>query len=269
MTTTAGRRDGRETALVTGASRGIGYELAKLIAQDGYDLVVVSRNEQELSQLAEDLRRAFGTSVRVIAKDLSRPAAPQEIFDELRAGQTRIDVLVNNAGFGTHGPFVRSDLDSQLRMLQVNVTALTHLTGLFLPEMVGRGAGKIMNVASVAAFQPGPLMAVYYATKAYVLSFSEALSFELRGTGVTVTALCPGPTKSSFQERAGMKSVRIARGKMMDSASVARIGYRGLMKGKRLVIPGLGNKFLAQTNRVTPRKTVMQIVRWLNGTVDG
>ncbi|HLN57107.1 MAG TPA: SDR family oxidoreductase, partial [Thermoanaerobaculia bacterium] len=191
-------------ALVTGASSGIGKELARLIAADGYDLVLVARRQERLEELARELSVAHGVSARVIAADLADPDSPKRIVEELEAERIAVDVLVNNAGFGIYGRLWNSDITRQLEIIQVNVVALTDLTGRLLPGMVSRKRGRIVNVASTAAFQPGPYQAVYYATKAYVLSFSEAIAEELKGTGVTVTALCPGPTTTEFQEAAGL-----------------------------------------------------------------
>ncbi|HEX9639421.1 MAG TPA: SDR family oxidoreductase [Acidobacteriota bacterium] len=252
-----------KTALVTGASSGIGAELARLFAQGGWDVVLVARDRERLGRLAAELGAQHGVSARVMARDLSRSDSPGEIQRQLEAEGVRIDALVNNAGFGTHGPFAAADLKAELDQLQVNLVSLTHLTKLLLPPMLERGAGWILNVASTAAFQPGPLMAVYYATKAYVLSFSEALAEELRGSGVTVTALCPGPTGTEFQARAGMKHMKLARGRLMDAASVAQAGYQGMLEGKRLVIPGFQNWLLTQVVAFAPRRWVTRVVRWL------
>jgi uncharacterized protein len=251
-----------KTALITGASSGIGYEFTRLFAKNGYDLVLAARSEKQLMQLAHDLKEKFGVSVKVIVKDLSQASAPEEIFTELQQEGVTIDVLVNNAGFATYGMFAEIDLAAELQEMQLNMVTLTHLTKLFLPDMLKRRRGKILNVASTAAFQPGPLMAVYYATKAYVLSFSEALANELRGTGVSVTTLCPGPTESGFQKRASIEESRLVSGKkIMDAARVARAGYRALMAGKTVVIPGLRNKILAEAVRFSPRKMVTQVSR--------
>lgn len=242
----------RKTALITGASSGIGLDLARLFASDGYEVVLVARSEEKLRSLARELGGRF-----VIA-DLVRPDAPRQIFDAVR----EVDVLVNNAGYGLTGPFVETDLQKELEMIQVNIVALTHLTKLFLPAMVARRSGRILNVASTAAFQPGPLMAVYYATKAYVLSFSEAIADELRHSGVTVTALCPGPTETGFAAVANMESSRLFRmAKPMSSADVARFGFEAMKNGKRVAIPGVRNKLLAQSIRVSPRRVVTTIVR--------
>ena len=257
-----------KTALITGASSGIGYELTRLFAKDGYDLVLVARSEKQLVQLAQELKEKFGIAVRVIVKDLSDASAPEEVFTELQQEGITVDVLVNNAGFATYGMFAETDLAAELQEMQLNMVTLTQLTKLFLPGMLKRRQGKILNVASTAAFQPGPLMAVYYATKAYVLSFSEALANELHGTGVSVTALCPGPTESGFQKRANMEdSVMVSGKKIMDAASVARAGYRGLMAGKTIIIPGLRNKILAESVRFSPRKLVTQIARTMQERV--
>lgn len=255
--------DHRPTALITGASGGIGLEFARVFAQHGYDLVLVARSEGKLAELAHVLSAQHRVEARVVSKDLADGAAPRELFDQLQRESIAVDVLVNNAGFATYGPFVELDRDRELSMIAVNVVALTDLTRLFLPGMVQRRRGKVLNVASTAAFQPGPLMAVYYATKAYVLHFSEAIAEELRGTGVTVTALCPGPTASGFQERAAMEDSRLVQNGLMDAATVARLGYAGLMAGKPLVIPGMHNWLGAQGYRFMPRRLVPRIVRML------
>ena len=251
-----------KTALITGASSGIGYEFTRLFAKNGYNLVLVARSEKQLMQVAQELQEQFGVSVKVIVKDLSNASAPEEVFTELEQEGVTIDVLINNAGFATYGMFAEIDLATELQEVQLNMVTLTHLTKLFLPDMLKRRQGKILNVASTAAFQPGPLMAVYYATKAYVLSFSEALANELRGTGVSVTALCPGPTESGIQKRANMEDSALVSGKkMMDAARVAHSGYRALMASKTVVIPGLKNKLLAVAVRFSPRKVVTQVAR--------
>lgn len=253
-----------ETAVITGASSGIGLDLAKLFAQDHSNLVLIARNEPALRELADHLTRAHEISVKVIPKDLAAPSAPEEIYAEMQKESIKVDVLVNNAGFGTHGFFAQTDLAKELEQMQVNMVALTHLTKLFLREMIKNGTGKILNVASTAGFQPGPLMSVYYATKAYVISFSEALANELSGSGVTVTCLCPGPTRTDFQRRAYMQESRIGTQRLMDSETVARIGYAGMREGKTLIIPGWDNKLLAYGSRFGPRNWVTAIVRKLN-----
>jgi hypothetical protein len=258
------------TALITGASSGIGWELAKLFAEDRHDLALVARSKKKLEQFARDLTAAFGVTVRTIAKDLASPKAAIEIAEELSAAAIAVDALVNNAGFGVYGRFAKTDGAKELEMIQVNLTALTQLTKLFLPSMLERRSGRILNVASTAAFAPGPLMAVYYATKAYVLSFSEALANELSGSGVTVTALCPGPTDTDFQKDAGLEATHLFTSPLIkDARSVARAGYRGMLAGKRIVIPGVGNKLLVQSIRLAPRRFTTAITRWLQEQKSG
>ncbi len=242
-------------ALITGASGGIGLELARIFAREGYGLVLVARSRDRLGEIAAELKP---TPVQAIVKDLTLDGAAEEVHREV----PKVDVLVNNAGYGVYGPFVQTPLADELGMLQLNMTALVVLTKLYLPGMVAAKSGKILNVASTAAFQPGPLMALYYATKAFVLSFSEAIASELEGTGVTVTALCPGPTATGFQARTKLENSRlIKRMKVMDARTVAEAGYRGLMAGRPLVIPGLMNKLLAQSVRFSPRRLVTKIAR--------
>lgn len=252
------------TALITGASTGIGYELSKCFAADRHNLIIVARQEQRLRQVAEELTKQFGITVKVVVVDLAQADAPRQILNATRKDSLQIDYLVNNAGFGLGGKFAETDLAVELGMLQVNIAALVSLTKLYLPEMIARRSGKIMNVASTAAFQPGPLMAVYYASKSFVLSFSEAIANELKGSGVTVSALCPGPTASEFQQRAQIQNTRLVKNKvmgMMTSEQVAKIGYRGFMQGKRIIIPGLLNKIGVHSTRMAPRAVTTQIAR--------
>ncbi|MEA5572297.1 SDR family oxidoreductase [Calothrix sp. UHCC 0171] len=252
----------KKTALITGAAAGIGYELASIFARDGYNLVLVDKNEQQLANVTNELKSKFGSLITMITKDLSLPTSSLEIYSQLQAASINVDFLVNNAGFGHYGFFADTDLTSELDMLQVNLVTLTHMTKLFVRDMAKRGQGKVLNVASTAAFQPGPLMAVYFATKAYVLSFSQAIANELEGTGVTVTVLCPGPTESAFHVTTGMAETELVKGKkMMDAATVARVGYRGLMANKTVVIPGVKNRILAETVRFIPRSLVTKFVR--------
>lgn len=250
-------------ALITGGSAGIGHELAKVFAAHKFDLVLVARNEARLKQVADELRAAHSIETKILVKDLSLPTAPQEIFDALR--DTPVSVLVNNAGFGWRGAFAEGDLlQNTLDMMHVNMDSLVALTRLFLPSMLARKSGRIMNVASTAAFQPGPFSNIYFATKAFVFSFSTALSEELAGTGVTVSALCPGTTRTEFFERAGMQTFR-RNMVMMDADVVAQIGYDGLMRGKRIVIPGLLNKITARLAPCLPTRFTARIVRKING----
>jgi len=258
----------RPVALVTGASAGIGRELAKVLAREGHDLVLVARRQAELEELAGTLKEQYGAAAQVVAADLAVPDAAAKVLAEV-GPDPRIDVLVNNAGFGGHGAFASRDRDSDLRMVAVNITALTDLTKLVLPGMVARGRGRVLNVASTAAFQPGPFMAVYYASKAYVLSLSEALAEELSGTGVTVTCLCPGVTDTEFHAVAGTDAQPLTQGMLsMSAASVAEAGYKAMMRGKRVEIPGLHNKFGAQSVRFAPRGVVLKIVRRLHPSSD-
>ncbi|HVO80160.1 MAG TPA: SDR family oxidoreductase [Terriglobales bacterium] len=249
------------TALITGASGGIGYELAKLFAKDHHNLVLVARSGPRLAQFADELQRQFGVAVRPIALDLTATPAPQFLFDQVQREGIAIDFLVNNAAYGQHGKFAEIPLAESLGQIQLNVTALTQLSRLFLGPMVERHSGRILNVASTAAFQPGPLMAVYYASKAYVLSFSEALDNELKSSGITVTCLCPGPTQTGFQERAAMQGSRLVRMGMMSAKAVALDGYRGMLAGKPVLISGLRNWLLAESVRLAPRRLATAVSR--------
>ena len=253
-----------KTALITGASSGIGREFAKLAAKDGRDVVLVARRVERLEELGRELTQRFGVAARAVAADLADPASPERIFRDATDQGGDVELLVNGAGLGVHGFFAETSLEKELETVRVNVLALTELTKLFLPGMLGRRSGVIVNVASTAAFQPGPLMAVYYATKAYVLSFTEALAEELHGTGVTATALCPGPTITEFQERAGMEDTPLFSGALVsDAAFVARKGYEGAMKGRRVVVPGFANRVLSHGARLGPRRLATRVARKL------
>lgn len=258
--------DLRAAALITGASSGIGLEMVELFAADGHELVLVARSENTLHEIAADIVARYGVETHVLPADLADPEAPTDLSSEVERRGLFVTHLVNNAGFGTSGPFVTTDLATQRDMIQVNVTALTSLTRYFLPRMVSQGHGRILNVASTAAFQPGPLMAVCYATKAYVLNFSTALAVELEGTGVTVTTLCPGPTRTRFAEEAGMTSSPLFdRERGMAAARVAREGYDAMCRGKPLNVPGTLNKTLALATRLTPRSLGARVVQRLHG----
>ncbi len=256
------------TVLITGASGGIGYELAKLSARDHDNLVLVARSSDKLAQVATELQPT-GVTVKTIVLDLALPVAPKFLYDQLQRENVAIDILINNAGFGAFGEFVQMPEEEIIGQLQLNITALTALTRLFLPPMVQRRSGRIMNVASTAAFQPGPLMAVYYATKAYVLSFSEAISNELRNSGVTVTCFCPGATHTGFAQRAGTQNTRLFKQVgAMSAEKVARDGYRALMEGRSLAISGFHNWIVAESVRFAPRKLVTAISRWVAEKVE-
>jgi uncharacterized protein len=252
-----------KTALITGASNGIGYELSKLFAADGYNLVLVARSESKMETLAQELRSQHGISVTVLAKDLSVAGAANDVFDAAAAQKIQVDVLVNNAGFGIGEPFTSTRPDDVLQMLQLNVVSLTVLTHLFLPGMAQRKSGRILNVGSTGSFSPVANMAVYGATKAYVLSFSEALTEELRGTGVSVTALCPGVTITGFQARAGLGETFLHRISQMTAKDVARIGYQAMQRGKAVVVPGFINRLMIESIRFTPRVIVRQMTHRL------
>jgi hypothetical protein len=257
------------TVLVTGASGGIGYELARLFAKDRYNLVLVARSGDKLSQIAAELQKEFGISVQTVALDLTAEPAARGLFNQLQSEGVVVDVVVNNAGYGVFGEFAGMAEEEIQGQIELNVSALTELTRLFLPGMLERRGGKIMNVASTAAFQPGPLMAVYYATKAYVLSFSEALANEVAGTGVVVSCFCPGATDTGFQKRAGMENSRLFKKiGAMNVEAVAHDGYRGLMAGKTLVISGIQNWMVAESVRFAPRKWVTAVSRWVAENVE-
>jgi hypothetical protein len=256
---------GRGTALITGASSGIGAELAKLCAARGYDVVLVARRASLLAELAADLAKRHGVDARVLTADLAQEGGPEEIARALNG--VNLDVLINNAGFGVHGAFTRTAWDDERRLIQVNVIAPVRLTKLFLPGMVERGSGRVLNVASTAAFVPGPLMAMYYASKSFVLSFSLAVANEVRGTGVTVTALCPGPTTTEFGEVAGIASSRLFRGPAMSAEAVAREGFDAMLAGKAEVIAGARNRWMMLGTRLAPRSMLAALARRLNSSL--
>lgn len=252
----------KRTALITGASSGIGLELAKIFAREKIDLIIIARSEEKLRSLANQLQQQYGVKINILVKDLSHYNTAKEISDHCAQNNIQVDYLINNAGFGDFGFFAESSWSKQEQMLNVNITALTYLTRLFLPGMIDRKYGRIMNLASTAAFQPGPTMSVYYATKAYVLSFTEAISNELKGTGVTATALCPGSTHSGFQKAAALEESRLVKNKKLPSSEeVAEFGYKAMMKGKVVAIHGFTNTLLATSVRFMPRPLVRTLVR--------
>jgi uncharacterized protein len=251
----------RPIALITGASSGIGADLAREAAKDGHDVVLSARRVEPMQVLAKELE-SYGASATILAADLSKPAGPGNLVKDIGERGLAIDLLINNAGLGANGPFAESDISRIGEMLQVNIVALTEITRLMLPAMVARKRGKVMLLASTASFQPGPRMAVYCASKAYVLSFGEAISYELRNTGVTVTTVCPGATSTEFARVAGTENIAIHKSAMssvMSSAEVARIGYQGMKAGKRVVVTGLMNRIMAVSARVSPHAMVLPI----------
>ena len=250
-----------KTALITGSSNGIGYELAKVHAEKGDNLVLVARSKSKLDELKKELEVKHKILVYTIGKDLSLPGAVREVYDELKQQNISVDYLINNAGFGDFGFFAESDWNKQEKMINLNITALTHFTRLFLPDMIERGSGKIMNVASTASFQPGPVMSVYFASKAYVLSFSEAINNEVRDKGITVTALCPGSTESGFHAIT-MGDIKLIKERNLPSSKqVAEYGYRAMMKGKTVAIHGLKNTLMATSVRFIPRSLIVKAVK--------
>ncbi|WP_129708735.1 SDR family NAD(P)-dependent oxidoreductase [Priestia megaterium] len=248
-------------ALITGASGGIGKELAYQFAKDGHPVILVARSADKLAAIGENLKSTYNIEVITVVKDLSREEEIQSLYKELKNKKMHVDYLVNNAGFGLYGKFIETALDEELNMIDLNIQALTHLTKLFLPDMVKRNRGKILNIASVAAFMPGPLMTVYYATKAYVLSFTEALENELRGTNVTVSALCPGPTKTGFSDRAQLSNSKLFQSGAMDVETVTKVGYKKFMKGQTVIVPGVQFRLATFILRFVPRKWLTSVVR--------
>lgn len=250
----------KKTVLVTGASSGIGLELAKIFAQNGYELVLVGRDKERLSLAIQQLKQ-FNVKVTPYIFDLAKPQAVEDLFKVVKEP---IDMLVNNAGVGLAGAFVEQDITKITKLIQLNIVTLTQMCRLFGAQMVNRKQGKILNLASTAAYFPGPLMSAYYASKAYVLSFSESLAEELVGTGVTVTCLCPGPTKTNFQKRAQTERSKLFSLQMMKAADVARIGYEGLMAEKRVIVPGLVNQLQVFLSRFVPRSWEARVIRKLH-----
>jgi hypothetical protein len=252
-----------KTALITGASSGIGKALAHQFAQDGYQLVLAARSVAKMQALADALQKQFKVVVTVIGADLETNGGAARLHADIQARGIVLSALVNNAGYGAFGEFKDSELRSELAMMQLNMNTVVVLTKLFLPDLLAT-RGKILNTASTAAFQPGPYMAVYYATKSFVLSFSEAIASELEDTGVTVTALCPGPTASGFQDKAEQGNSALVKGKKLPTAeAVAALGYRAMQRGQRVYIPGFMNWAMAQSMRFTPRNLATKVVKTL------
>jgi short-subunit dehydrogenase len=252
-----------KTALITGASSGIGKALAYQCAQDGYNLVLAARSVDKMQTLADTLKNQFAINVTVIGSDLETSDGATRLHADIKAHGITLSALINNAGYGAFGEFKDSALAFELAMMQLNMNTIVVLTKLFMPDLLAT-RGKILNVASTAAFQPGPYMAVYYATKAFVLSFSEAIASELEDTGVTVTALCPGPTASGFQDKADLGNSALVKGKKLPSSEdVAAPGYRAMQRGQRVYIPGFVNWAMAQSMRITPRNLATKVVKHL------
>lgn len=254
------------TALITGGSAGIGAAFARVFAERGHDVVLVARRRDALEAIAGQLEARHGIRAHVFPADLADPATAERLFEAVRNAGIDVSILVNNAGFGVGGPFVETNLERELELIQVNVTSLVQLTKHFLRPMVHRGRGGIINVASMAGFQPGPLASMYYASKAFVISFSEAIAEELRDTGVVVSALCPGPVQTEFAAVAGVGPTSLARLGVADARTVAEFGYGALQRGVRIAIPGAQNKFLNQLRRITPRIAATKFVRYLQET---
>lgn len=254
----------RETVLITGASSGIGFELSKIFAKKGYNLVLVSQNEHKLEKAASEIQlQNHNVQISIISKDLSDPSSPEEIFEQLKQKKIQVDILVNNAGFNVYGSFHEVNLENILDLISVNLLALTKLTHIFMKGMVERGYGRILNLGSTGSFQPVPINTVYCATKAYVLSFSEGIADELKGTGVTVTALCPGPTQTNFAKRADIEEVKLFNMMTMDAKRVTEEGYKALMKEKIIKIPGLVNSLLVFLVRFMPRGLITKVGKYL------
>jgi uncharacterized protein len=257
----------RKTALITGASSGIGRSLAENFASDGYDVILTARSITKMDGQAAELQNRCNITALAIPADLESNNGVAELHAEIKSRGITLSALANNAGFGTFGEFRDAPLESELAMMHLNMDAVVVLTKLFLPDLLST-QGKIINTASTAAFQPGPYMAVYYATKSFVLSFSEALASELVGTGVTVTAFCPGPTASGFQDKADMQSSAMVKGKTLPTADeVARLGFLAMKRGQTVYIPGWKNWLLAQVPRFTPRTLVTRIVKFVSKPV--
>lgn len=250
----------RKTVLITGASSGLGYEFVKLFSKDNYDLILVARNVKRL----EEIKNQFpSVNIMLFPKDLTKPNAVKELYSEIKAQNLNIDVLINNAGFGLLGEFDKLDIDKEINMINLNVSALTELTYYVLKEMKQRNEGKILNVASIAAFAPGPLMAVYHATKAYVLSFSEALAEDLKETDIAITILCPGPTSTNFGKVAASDNTKMFNNAMA-AETVAKAGYNALMRNKRVIVTGAVNKIAVFLTRFFPRSLAAKVAKYVS-----
>jgi short-subunit dehydrogenase len=249
-------------ALITGSSNGIGLELAGIHASKGGDMILVARSGDKLKDIKDRLEKDYNVNVYIIEKDLSVQGSAKEVYDEIKHKGFEINYLINNAGFGDYGLFSESEWSRQEQMINLNILSLVQLTWLFLPEMISRKSGRIMNIASVASFVPGPSMSVYYASKAFVLSFSEAIDNEVRANGITVTALCPGATRTGFQEASYLKGRKLFdKDKIPGGYEVALFGYESMMKGKTVAVHGFKNKLLIFFTRIAPRSVVVKATR--------
>lgn len=253
-----------KTALITGASTGLGADFAKILAGQRINLILVSRNKERLQELSHKLTKAHNVTCHVIATDLAEPGSAKKLIEEVNSRKLQVDILINNAGYGLWGPFAESDFSEMSGMIQLNVNTLTELSRLVLPNMIANKSGRILNVASTAAFQPGPWMGVYYATKAYVLSFGEALAEELKGSGVSVTTLCPGPTKTEFFDRAKVGNVRLRKFLFADSMACAKNGIDAMFQGRAVVVDGVMNWVVTLTARILPRATMRRVAGLIN-----
>lgn len=259
-----GKHDSRSCVLITGATTGIGYEFAKLYAEEGYNLILIARNKVKLEERKYELNLLYNVNIHILVLDLALDNSCDEIINYINRKNLTVDVLINNAGIGTFGYIAEIDLEEEMKLIDINIKALTKLTKLILPSMIENGEGAILNVASTAAFCAGPKMAVYYASKAYVLNFTEALYEEVRDRGIKVSCLCPGAVKTEFQDRAGIKKKEIAKKNLMMPKDVARIAYRDFNKGKLIIIPGFKNKLMVFLNKFMPRSLSRKIILFMN-----
>lgn len=253
-------KTGEKTVLITGASSGIGLELAKIFAKNGYSLVLCSRSRQKLTSLGKKLEKNHNINTTSIKIDLSKKGSAKELYDKVKERNIQVNILVNDAGVGLWGEFIDTDSKKEQAMIHLNITSLTELNKFFLRDMTKRNEGKILNVGSLAGFFPGPLESVYYATKAYVISFSESLSHELKDTNITLSCLCPGPTKTGIEKASGADKSKLYKGNIMQPEEVAQIAYNGLMKGKRIIVPGINNKLSYFSSLIIPPKITAYFV---------
>ncbi|MBS4803308.1 MAG: SDR family oxidoreductase [Clostridium sp.] len=258
-----GKPYGRSVALITGATTGIGYELAKLYAKDKINLILVARNDEKLREVKEELS-LYDIMVYTISLDLAEDNSCEKVLDFVNKNNLSVDILINNAGMGSFGYLSEIEMEKELKLIDVNIRALTEITKIFLPIMIGHGEGAIMNVASTAAFCAGPKMATYYASKAYVLNFTEALYEELRDTEIKISCLCPGPVKTSFQEKSGIRKNEAAKKALMTAKEVAKVAYKDFNKGKLIIVPGFKNKIIILLNKFIPRSLSRKIILMMN-----